>query len=172
MKSFLFAVTLIIFGCEANSQERNVFLEIGGSGGLGSLNYEANLITSGYLNPPFKPTGKKDRSGIAWRLNWRAGIGASPIDKNNGWVLVFPAMLHYAYGRHDHKLEVGGGLATSVTTKGSAFVKSPFLIGYKYIPEAGRLFFRLSYTPLFTWLVDLQWQHWAGVSIGYRFAHE
>lgn len=170
--TLIFFVLFFVAVTSLFSQEKNIFLEIGGSGGLGSVNYEASLKTSGYRNPPFKPNGKKDKSGIAWRINWRIGLGMSPIDKNNGWVLVFPAMLHYTYGRHAHRLEAGGGIAPSITTKGSGFIKSPFLLGYKYLPETGNFYFRLSYTPILAWLVDLQWQHWAGVSIGYVLHHE
>lgn len=168
----LFLFVSAVFAALQLSAQRNVFLEIGGSGGLGSINYEAKFLSAGYRTPPYKPTGKKDKSGIAWRVNWRAGLGLSPIDKNNGWVLVFPVMLHYAYGRNAHQLELGGGFAPSITTKGSPFIKSPFLLGYKYIPATSRLYYRISYTPICAWLVDFQWQHWAGVSIGYVFEHE
>lgn len=149
--------------------QRTIFLEVGGSGGLGSVNYEYMFPLS--VRPVRAHTGFEDDDGISkFQFTFRAGIGTSPIDKNNGWVLVFPTMLNCIYGKHTnpHRLEFGAGLAPSITTTlGGAYIKSPLMLGYRYAPEDKRIFLRVDYTPIFGWLVDVQWQHWFGVSVGY-----
>lgn len=149
--------------CEIHTQERNIFLEIGGSGGLGSLNYEHAFPRHVRIH-----NGWDDDGVSKLQYSLRFGLGLSPIDKNNGWVLVFPVMGNVKIGGQTkvHFFELGAGLAPSVTTKGAVFIKSPVLIGYRYEPN--RWFLRVSYTPIFAWLVDVQWQHWAGVSVGLK----
>lgn len=159
---FLF-LTIIV---RAQDKERNVFIELGGSGGLGSLNYE-QIFKRKIRNH----TGWDGDDGISpVRCSFRCGISTTPIDKNNGWVVIFPSMVNLIYGKGSHKAELGGGFAPSITTKGAFFIKSPLLIGYRYQNSKKKFFYRISYTPLFAWLVDYQWQHWAGVSIGYRLS--
>jgi hypothetical protein len=159
------AVVFLLCGfCSA--QTKQVFLELGGSGGLGSINLEKPL----FINLPWVP---RDNCGplkpVLYSFTWRLGLGASPIDQNNGWVLIFPAMVNMVYGVYAHRIEFGTGIAPSVTTKGSLFIKSPVMLGYRFQPPDKKLFFRVTYTPLVSWLVDFQWQHWAGISIGYNF---
>ena len=148
------------------AQTRQVFLELGGSGGLGSINLEKPL----FIAPRSAPRDNCGPLNPVWySFTWRLGLGASPIDRNNGWVVVFPAMVNMVYGVYSHRVEFGAGFAPSITTKGSFFVKSPLMLGYRFQPPGKKLFYRVSYTPIFAWLVDVQWQHWAGVSIGYNF---
>ena len=168
--TLIFLVLFCVCGA-ANvfSQKNNVFLEVGGSGGLGSINFEKPLKSfqsdPGDIDPNGPPSD--------WcHITLRVGLTASPIDKNNGWVIATPVLTNFVLGEFQHKLELGAGLAPSVTTKGSFFIKSPVVIGYRYWPQYKHLFLRLSYTPLVSWLVDFQWQHWFGVSIGYRLGHQ
>ncbi len=150
--------------------EKNIFLELGGSGGLGSINYERTLWdVQGQRKIRDNCGGKPIAKHV---FTWRAGFGTSPIDKNNGWVLVFPAMVNVVYGLGNHKLEAGAGIALSVTTKGGFYMKSPAMIGYRFSPEDKRYFLRVNYTPIIGWWFDYQWQHWAGISLGYHLSHE
>lgn len=160
-------ILLLITSHLIHAQERNVFLEIGGSGGLGSINYEKTIWLIGQNQ---KHNTMELKPSLKWKLTFRVGLGTSPIDKNNGWVLVFPTMANLVYGdaTKAHKLEIGTGLAPSLTTKGTAYVKSPVLLGYRFEPVDKLWFMRISYTPIFAWLVDLQWQHWAGISVGIK----
>jgi len=157
---------------DLSAQTRDVFLELGGSGGLGSVNYEK-------WRPPAPvkrggPYGHEGPDPKPWWIGIRCGIGASPIDKNNGWVAVFPVMgsILFEPYRSSHALEISAGFAPSVTTKGAFFIKSPLALGYRYWPddEDKKIFFRATYTPIFAWLVDVQWQHWFGISIGYKLS--
>lgn len=133
-------------------RENAVFLEIGGSGGLGSINYEHTF-----------------RRNHLMQLAWRAGFSLAPIDKNNGVGLVFPVMLDFTLGSGVHKLDAGLGQGLTFTTKGNWFVITTAAIGYRYQPVSKRFFLRLNYTPLISYLVDFQVQHWAGLSIGLNF---
>lgn len=132
--------------------KRSVFIEIGGNGGLGSINYESPFLL-------------KDNCA----LTWRAGLSFAPIDKNNGTAIVFPLMVNSIIGSNAHKLELGVGQGLSITTKGSAYILGTALIGYRYQPKNKNIFYRIGYTPLISYLVDFQWQNWAGISIGYSF---
>lgn len=148
-------------------KQRNIFLELAGSGGLGSINLEKPLwIPSDY------GMARRDNCGplkhSSYFLGWRFGFSLSPIDRNNGVALIFPVMINWIYGCGNHKLEIGAGLAPTVTTRLSLYVKSPLLLGYRFEPSDKRWFARVSYTPIVGWLVDYQWQHWGGVSIGYH----
>lgn len=159
----LLSLTTIV----ASAQTRGIFLEAGGSGGLGSVNYEKWIPLK-----PHRHTGffGHDCPDPVFRYTLRAGLGFSPIDKNNGSVIVVPLMANVILGREAdrHRLEIGAGVAPSITTKGGWFIKSPLFIGYRWNPNDRRLFVRAGYAPIVAWLVDFQWQHWAGVSIGYH----
>ncbi len=126
-------------------------MELAGSGGLGSVNYE-----------------KKFSGTDTLAFTWRAGLSVAPIDKNNGAGIVFPVLVNMIYGPGKHKLELGIGQGITITTKGSFFALATGLIGYRFQSKEKRVFYRISYTPLVSYWVDLQVQHWAGMSIGYR----
>ncbi len=167
-----FVLILSLFAGRGLAQDsRNIFLEIGGSGGLGSFNYEKPLWVASDYGPKFR-----DICGsppyTPYYFSWRFGFSLSPIDKNNGIVLVFPAMVNWIYGCGKHRLEIGAGLAPSVTTTGSFYIKSPLVVGYRFEPKDRKWFLRAGYTPIVGWLVDYQWQHWAGVSVGFKFGGE
>lgn len=153
MKFKLLLVLLLSVSNNLVAQERpkNIYLELGGSGGVGSINYEQQFYRSTQV-----------------QLYWRAGFSVAPIDRNNGTGLVFPVMVHLTYGNAAHKLDAGLGQGITLTTKGKFFSLTTAAVGYRLEPVNSRLFFRFSYTPLISYLVDFQVQHWAGISIGYH----
>lgn len=144
-------MTSISFG-QSDHKRKSIFLEIAGSGGFGSFNYEKQFL-------------KKDIT----EFTWRAGFSIAPIDKNNGFGLVFPLMVNILIGKNAHKLEMGLGQGITVTTKGQPFILGTALVGYRYQREDKKWFYRVTYTPLISYLVDFQVQQWFGVSIGYTF---
>ena len=150
---FLCISTWFVVGQEQKSH--SLFFEVGGSGGLGSINYEGDLFPQ--LSTDFH------------RNTWRAGFSIAPIDKNNGTALVFPVMINSLIGRKAHLLELGVGQGFTVTTRGSFFSLTTATIGYRYQPIEKPWFFRATYTPLISYLVDFQIQQWGGLSIGYTF---
>lgn len=129
---------------------RGIFLELGGTGGLGSFNYEKG----------FRRWGSMD-------LLLRVGISGFPVDPNNGNGIVVPTLVEGLLGETAHKLEVGFGHALTLTTRGRLFTNLTPVIGYRWQPDDRRIFLRASYTPIVSYLLDFQYQHWAGISIGY-----
>jgi len=127
-----------------------VFLEFGGSGGLASINIEHPVYTT-----------------QAFALDMRYGFSLAPIDRNNGTNLIFPVMVHGIWGPGSHKLDLGVGQTLSISTRGNFFLTAPMAAGYRYQPKGKYYFIRLSYTPLLSYLVDIQWQHWGGITFGY-----
>ena len=146
-------VSILFLNTTSNAQEKNYFsFELAGSGGFGSLNFEHNIL---------------DHTSVD--LNVRYGFSFTPIDKNNGANLIFPIMLHCLIGENEHKLDLAAGQAISITTKGSFFLSAPLAIGYRFCPLDKNYYLRCSYTPLLSYLIDVQWQHWAGITFGYHF---
>lgn len=156
MKQFIFLILLSssAFG-QTKLPRKAFFFELAGSGGLASFNYEKSFY-------------KKANT----EFTWRAGLSLAPIDRNNGTGLVFPLMVHSISGKGSHKLELGLGQGITITTKGSFFILTTASIGYRYQPESKKCFYRVTYTPLISYLVDFQVQQWFGLSIGYTFNKE
>lgn len=149
---FLFCLLLISISLNGGAQKHKyVSFELAGSGGLGSVNYEQAVLD----NEKFD-------------LHFRAGFSFAPIDKNNGTALIFPVMLHGLLFEGPHKLDVGLGLTFTVTTRGSLYSLMPFSCGYRFEPTDKRYYLRASYTPIISYLFEFQWQHWGGLTYGYR----
>lgn len=151
-----FILIIFFWHCLVYSQsdsqgEDKLFLEIAGSGGVGSFNYEWTFA-------------KKIYSEYTLRL----GISLAPIDKNNGVSFIFPIMLNTLIGKSAHKVELGLGQGLTITTKGNLFSLTTLVAGYRFQPEAKNWFLRVSYTPLVSYLYDFQVQQWAGVSFGFK----
>ncbi|MFI5171538.1 MAG: hypothetical protein ACHQFW_04065 [Chitinophagales bacterium] len=147
----LLFISSITFG-QSDIKRKSVFLEIAGSGGLGSVNFEKLFC-------------EKNNT----EFTWRTGLSIAPIDKNNGTGIVFPLMVHSITGKGAHKLEFGLGQGITITTKGSFFAMTTASVGYRYAPEKKNWFYRATYTPLISYLVDFQIQQWGGLSVGYTF---
>lgn len=157
MKVYTILFSLLIFSSLYSQQdkERSVYFEAGGSGGLGSINYEASILNS--------------LSSEKLNYTWRAGLSIAPIDKNNGTGIVFPIMINSLIGASNHRLELGVGQGFTITTRGSFFTLTTAIVGYRFDAKNSPLFFRATYTPLLSYLIDFQVQQWAGLSIGYTF---
>jgi hypothetical protein len=149
---FLLFFILPFIVSPANAQKA-IYVELLGTGGVGSLNYE-NCFT--------------DYSKLD--LSYKLGYSMAPIDKNNGVALVFPAMLNASYGENHHFIEMGLGQALTVSTKGKIFLVSVANAGYKYSPTNKKYFLRIAYTPIISYLIDFQWQNWGGIGIGFYIA--
>jgi hypothetical protein len=145
-------VSTFTYGQKDSYKRKSLFFEIAGSGGLGSFNYEKLFL-------------KKNNT----EFTWRAGLSFAPIDKNNGTGIVFPLMINALIGKKSHKLELGLGQGITFTTKGSFFPLTTAAVGYRYQSESKKWFYRVTYTPLISYLFDFQMQQWGGISIGYTF---
>ncbi len=145
-------IILFIIPSICKSQERDIYLELAGSGGLGSINYEKKIGTFGGQGT----------------FSYSGGFSLTPIDKNNGTVLIFPLLMHTCLGK-THKAEFAIGQSFSITTRGQFFLKTPVFIGYRYHKEDHPFLFRAGYSPLINNITQFSVQHWGGISFGYAF---
>lgn len=122
------------------------FVELAGSGGLGSFNLAYPLVG---------------------RVDLRVGFSALPVDRNVGLVLIFPVM---AEVRTPGRWQVvgGAGLGPSISTKGVPWARGLLEGGVRYVPPDGHLWAGLAWTPFVSFLLDLQLEHWAGLQLGWR----
>lgn len=150
VKKVLFILLFCPFLCSGQKQ-RNFYFEAAGSGGLGSFNYEREI---------------RSTEGIEYYLS--IGASGAPIDANNGFLLISPIAIKGLIGKNEHRAELGLGQGISMTTKGSPWIMGLAMFGYRYIHPDKRVFYRVTYTPLISFIVDRQWQHWGGVSIGWK----
>lgn len=152
MKKTLLIYLILITQFNSYSQfDRYLSFELLGSGGIASFNFEKTFYQKNKL-----------------KLNYRIGFSAMPIDKNNGDALIFPLMVHAVLGEKAHKLDVGLGQSITITTKLNGFILMPMSFGYRFEPTDKRYYLRASYTPLISYLVDRQWQHWGGLTYGFK----
>ncbi len=134
-----------------SQKQRNFYFEAAGSGGLGSFNFEREI---------------RSAEGIEYYVS--VGASGAPIDANNGIALIAPIAIKGLIGKEQHRAELGLGQGITLTTKGAPWVMGLAMFGYRFIHPDKRVFYRVTYTPLISFIVDRQWQHWGGVSIGWK----
>jgi hypothetical protein len=151
-------------------KDRSLSFELAGSGGFGSINFEKNI----YLKSENEPIVDELMSPkkIGFRLDMRYGFSVTPVDKNNGVVLIFPVMLHAVKSKGNHGLDLGLGQTISITTRGRFFIMMPASIGYRFQPLDKKYYVRFAYTPIISYLIDFQYQHWGGITFGYRLKNK
>ena len=164
----VFLLCCICYGINAaakinleTQQPNNIYLEIGGAGGIASINYERLY--------PYK-------SNISFGT--RIGISTLNIkDFNNTFNpdIIVPITFNAYYGRK-HKLVFGVGQTISSilkpdninwTPKRDLDLHAHFNIGYRLQTQAKGFIYGLSYTPIFEKYKIFK--HWAGISVGYNF---
>lgn len=169
MKFKILIVLLIFrFSHEAFSQTDTLqmvhnftYIEIGGIGGYGSLNYERLIF---------------NKKNIAFAI--RLGLSTYHIkDYTNKFNpdIIIPISLNGYYG-NNHKIEMGIGqtIGSMVRAGDSGFeterntnVHTSFLIGYRYQKKNSGIIFRCTYNPILEF--NKHFRHWAGISVGYSF---
>lgn len=153
MRSYLI-VLILSLSFAANAQEtwqqKYLVLEAGGNGGLYSINYEQI----------FKFIWKGD-------LNFETGISYSPFFGKH--ILSIPISVNYYYGHiHQFAFGVGQVLIIAPLEDQGGFIRGTFHVGYRYMPENKKLFYQAGYTPFYSYTSNFQFNHWAGIGIGYR----
>lgn len=129
------------------------FLELGGNGGIFSINYETNLE-------------KIQKSRI--KFLYRTGLSFYPGDQNTGTTFVLPQSFNMLIGE-THYLELGVGESFTFTTRAAFFMRAVLNVGYRFMSPEKRIFYRVTYTPFISHFWDVQMSQWAGASIGYQF---
>ncbi len=160
--SFIIVCNYAYSQTDTNNIARNlVFLEAGGAGGYGSINYERKIYSIKKIT-----------------LALRAGLSTfSVIDftqKFNPDIIV-PIALNGVYGQK-HGIQMGVGITYSnvvqanfgdVKTKRISNASTFFTIGYRYHNYKNGLVFAASYTPIIEFNKSIR--HWAAISLGYSF---
>jgi hypothetical protein len=150
----------------AREANNSLYLELGGSGAVYSLNYERFVQRDVSL-----------RVGFGYVSLKGAEISGGTV-VNEIALLTIPVTASYlGIGSGNHRLELGAGAVfariTGETTSdgakafGSASgVVGTAIAGYRYVRPDGGFTFRAAFTPLFG---EGGFQPWAGVALGYSF---
>ncbi|MFT5778181.1 MAG: hypothetical protein ACI837_001137 [Crocinitomicaceae bacterium] len=173
IKILLQCLAFIVIVGEVHSQSDNdyasntVFAEVGGAGGLWSLNYDRSIWQ---ISESFK-------------LHGRVGVGMMSEFNGSGFPDVFiPLSTHVIWGKIAHRIEAGGGvtfmnwtyrdhLSTSGFDRKSQFL-GHLTVGYRYQKMDGGIMFRATYTPFIDNNSNVPFEHWAGISVGYTFKNK
>lgn len=163
-KILLVGVCLFLASSLLAQKSKSVFLEVGGNGGLGSVNFDSRF-------------GDTEKG-----LGYRAGLGFIPptysFFDSRPTIWTIPVGLNYLIGGRRHYLETGLGLTyyffkgttSSVwgiheNDKGSGIVLIPGA-GYRYAPNGRAFQGRLFLSPLINSAgANFYW----GFSGGYKF---
>ena len=159
----VFSITIInkTFSQVDSIARNQIYLEAGGSGGYGSLNYE-------YV------THKKNYLMFALRV----GIGSYHFKdyKNNFNPDIILPLAIYAYYGGNHKIDLGIGESFSnivqhdnldFTPRRISNFNTIFSIGYRYQKKTDGIIFRCAYTPIIEY--NNHFRNWFGLSFGYSF---
>lgn len=155
-KIFFLIFWLVLCSQKTHSQDtlslnyRNLFLELGGNGGLFSINYENKLFRFGKS-----------------RLNWDAGFSLVPMSGRA--IIDFPFSINFLIGIKKNKAELGTGQTLILDLGGGkgGTIRGTFRLGYRY--ENKNHYWRLAYTPFYSYIYNFQYEHWIGISYGHYF---
>lgn len=159
VKRLTLIVSFFCFTVFLNAQDSirvNTFLEVGGNGGIASVNFDKPVII-------FKKSF----------ISLRAGFGFSreimgDLETQN--FVMIPTMIHYCIGKSPHYLETGFGLALGISAHSGIISRITPTIGYRFQKsEVSGMFFRINYTPLLPSGFGDKFKQWMGISIGYTF---
>ena len=125
-------------GQQPAAHPNGVYLELLGSGGLYSINYEREIRESVWL-----------------RVGFGAWTATSFFSDTETAVTTVPITLTRLIGAGTHRLEVGGGLTLgrrereALSGDSGSFVSLTGLVGYRYQPRGRGFLFRASATPFY-----------------------
>jgi hypothetical protein len=158
----IISFTQLLFGQLNESFPSNsVYLEIGGIGGFGSVNYERKILEK-----------------QSYRLNTRAGISTYHLKDFSGKFnpdLIIPLGVNAVFGEK-HGLELGLNqiIASVILTNLDNFMpyrsttlNASAAIGYRYQKSETGILIRVLYSPIYERYS--YFNHWAGISLGYGF---
>jgi hypothetical protein len=155
---FLFCLLTPETGSCQGSYKNALFLELGGNGYYGSLNYE-----------------RANSKGITARIGF---FCLNPKD-----LFILPVTIGKVFGAGKHHFEIAGGVvfarngdeAISNTGSIEKFLYLTGFVGYRYQVMNQRFFFRAGFTPLWELYDNFidespgPFYPWGGIGGGYRF---
>jgi hypothetical protein len=151
---------------EARQANNSLYVELGGSGALYSLNYERFVLDDVAL-----------RIGFGYVSLTGSTINGATVTADVSLVTIPVTASYLGIGSGNHRLELGGGAvyasisgaidSTGTKAFGSASgVVGTAIVGYRYTRPSGGFTFRAAFTPLFGQGGFLPW---AGVAFGFGF---
>jgi hypothetical protein len=124
--------------------------EIGGNGGIYSLNYHRKWFWLGKL-PTFvsgglmiHPRGTLITLGIPLSFNVMY-----ETKKYNAWIL-------------------GAGQTLILSTTKGGYVRGTFRAAYRWELPGVPLFLEFAYTPFYSYFYNFQWDNWVGIQLGWN----
>jgi hypothetical protein len=157
----LVAKTQSLPGDSLHIANHSIYLEIFGTGGFGSINYEYYFF-------------QKKQLALAARVGLSTYHLKDFQNKFNPELIV-PLTFKVLYGKK-HKAEIGIGETFTSTIHAAETNFKPerqlnahthFSVGYRYQPVKRGLIYGIAYTPILEFNHSLR--HWGGASIGYSF---
>ena len=150
----------------ARDANNSLYLELGGSGVVYSLNYERFVRDDVSL-----------RVGFGYVSLQGADIDGGTVTADIALLTVPVTVSYLGIGAGSHRLELGAGaLYADITGATSSDGAKAFgsgsgvvgtaIAGYRYVRAGGGLTFRAAFTPLFG---EGGFQPWAGVVLGYSY---
>jgi hypothetical protein len=126
---------------------RSVHAELAGTGGIYSVFYEQRFCKT--------------------KLLLHTGFSCYGTGKRT--LFVFPVLVKKTFGNSNHRIETGIGntITISIRQGFQIFPRALLLLGWRFQKNESPWIFRIAYTPMISYIADLQYQHWAGISIGY-----
>ena len=134
-----------------NAARHVVYLEGGGAGVLGSVNYE--YVFAQHENI---------------RFSGRAGVGLAPFETSRISAVSLPIGIIGMIGKRNHHIEMGW-VHTTIFDESGIDLIGVLSTGYRFQRPQGGLFVRVAYTPYFANYSLKRFGHWAGISVGYAF---
>jgi hypothetical protein len=142
-------------------RRNTLFLEAGGLGGYGSLNYEKLILHKNQIMSTI-------RVGIS---TYRVVDFTNKFNPD----VILPVTFNALYGQN-HKIELGIGNTFSTIVRASLpdmkatrtlDFNTIFSFGYRFQKNTGGVMYRCAYTPILEFNEYLR--HWLGISFGYSF---
>jgi hypothetical protein len=148
----------------AREANNSLYLELGGSGAVYSLNYERFVHRDVSL-----------RAGFGYVSLKGAEINGGTVTRDIALLTIPVTASWVGMGSGNHRLELGGGAVfADITGETSSDGADAFgsdsgvvgtaILGYRYVRPGGGFTLRAAFTPLFG---EGGFQPWAGVAFGY-----
>jgi hypothetical protein len=133
----------------------SVNAELGGNGGVYSLNYQRSFERL-----------------VRLRLSWCAGLSVYP----RGSLITMSVPVSVIYRktlRNADDLVFGAGQTLILSNTKGGYIRGTFRLGYRWhILKKNAWYIEAAYTPFYSYLYNFQWDNWLGVSFGYYFQHK
>ncbi len=157
---FLFIGSVCHGQSESEPANNLLYLEAGGFGGIGSLNYERISYSRGLFN-----------------IGPRFGFGFNrfkDFQENFNPDIAIPFGVHFTYGKR-WKGEVGVGTTYTSVVHANSFleperaseVHGNLCVGVRYQNQTGGFLFRAGYSPIFERFSMVR--HWPYLAVGFSF---